>query len=306
VVISDRVSGFGHEVGAPSGCFLGVVAGLAESLAVGCGRLAAPSARLGVVDVGDRGIAPGGAAGLVPEDGQIAELAAERTAPTVHRDELAGVGSGVEAAEPGLVGLADDPPGQGRGDGAVARNIGRFVVSAEQGALVHHQLDLDADSGDFLPGQAGEERVGHDLADRAGVTFGAQGLCVLAQCGVHGHSLHDRQEAGDVAHRVGRRPDGDTSLVLGLLVATHRGAGVEAVGDLASEVGDPAVTGSLELRCEFGIDLHPVLAGQGRGLADDQGGPPLRDPSVRQRVVGLRHLADQTEGDADMPLAARG
>ena len=53
--------------GSPAGCLFGVVALLAEALAVGDGGLAAVGDGGDVVAVPDRGVAPGGAAELVAQ-----------------------------------------------------------------------------------------------------------------------------------------------------------------------------------------------------------------------------------------------
>ena len=84
---------------APARGFLGVVAGFAESLAVVGGGGSAVGVPGGVVEVADRGVAPGGAAGLVAQD-------QEPASPPVkgrRRESIATsarCGAGVEPAQP--------------------------------------------------------------------------------------------------------------------------------------------------------------------------------------------------------------
>ena len=127
---------------------------------------------------------------------------------------------------------------------------------------------------------------------------------MLAQRGEDGHSLGDREEAGDVAHGVGRRADADSAVGLGLLVSAQSGTRVEAVADLAGKVRDAAVAGSGELVGELKVDLHPILAGEQRGLPHYQRGAPLADPSAGQCVEGAGEVAHQAERDTEVLLAA--
>lgn len=75
----------------------------------------------------DEGATPGVAAVVVAQHEQVAQLAGGGAALGVHRDELAGVGGGVEAAQPDAVGLADEPAGKRGRDGPVADQVGGLV-----------------------------------------------------------------------------------------------------------------------------------------------------------------------------------
>ena len=107
-VVSSRVClpplpGSGSVTGAccPAGGFFGVVAGFAESGAVGAWLVcAAVVPGDDVVQVADGGVAVGGAAGVVAGLDEAAEAGGEDPGAGVHPDELAGAGAGVEPAEP--------------------------------------------------------------------------------------------------------------------------------------------------------------------------------------------------------------
>ena len=106
--------------GGPAGEGFGVVAGRAESLAVGRGGGAVVGGCGDVVGVPDRGVAPGGAAGLVAGDQEPAQLPVEPPAAAVHRHQRP-VGRGrVEPPHPGLGGVGDQVPGQTGRDRPVA------------------------------------------------------------------------------------------------------------------------------------------------------------------------------------------
>src|SRR6478609_542884 len=103
-----------------------------------------------VVVVPDGGVAPGGAAGVVPGDEELPGGVGEVAAVGVAVDQVPGVGVGVEAADPGFevwAGGADEFSGEGCGDRSVADQDGGFVVAVEQGAVGHHELDVQVDPG---------------------------------------------------------------------------------------------------------------------------------------------------------------
>src|SRR6478735_1900445 len=146
----DLAGPVGVGLVAPAVGFLDLVAGRAQALTVGQGGGAAGGAAGDVVDVPDRGVAPGGAAGLVAGGDEGAGGVGELAAFAVAVGEVAGGRVGVQAADPGAgagVGVGDQAAGQRGGDGAVADQVGGFGVAVEQGAVGHHQLDVQVDAG---------------------------------------------------------------------------------------------------------------------------------------------------------------
>ena len=130
---------------APAVGLLGVVAPLADALAVaGAGR-AALGRILGVVEVADRRVAPRVAATLVAKAEEVGQPALEPPAVLVHGDQLAGRGLLVEAAHPvldALLGVVGDPlPQQVAGHGAVAVDVAAAVAVAEQHGVGDHDVD---------------------------------------------------------------------------------------------------------------------------------------------------------------------
>src|SRR4051794_8806995 len=81
--------------GSPSRCLFGVVAGLAEALAVVGAGLAALGGGDCVVEVPDWGVAPGGATDLVTGGDEPAQRRGEQAAGGVHVGELPGGGVGI-------------------------------------------------------------------------------------------------------------------------------------------------------------------------------------------------------------------
>ncbi len=278
----------------PAGGFLGVVAGLAEALAVLGGGLAAVDHPRDVVGVADGGVAPRRAADLVADDEELAQLAVEGAAAGVHRDQGVRVGVGVEAAEPGAGRLADDVAGQGGVDRAVADDAGGGGVVGEQRAVGHDDLHLDVDIGRVGPsGGPLDQGVGHDLTAGADVTVATRGVGGVLEGGEAGHALLDGQEGGQVAHRVGSGPQADVSVGPCAASTTDGGAGVEAVADGSGPGRCLAVTEVGQLGGELGVDLGTVLDRQDGRLAHDQGGAPLADLAAAQQGVGVGHLADE-------------
>ena len=138
----------------------------------------------------------------------------------------------------------------------------------------------------------------------AAVAGGDTGVGGLAQRGVHGHHLGDRAEDGQAGHRVGGRSAGDPALGFGFAAAFGVPDRVELVGDLLDFVGEPFVTPPVQhggVGAQLGVDQLPVLAGQEQGLPGEQGGPPLRDDPSLQGGQGVRHLAGQDLGQAQVP-----
>jgi hypothetical protein len=92
-----------------------------------------------VVDVAERGAAPGGAAQvLVAGLDEVRERGGGEAGAGVEADELSGPGSDVEAADPGARGaggVGDEGPGPGGGHGSVADEVRGVVCCVEEGAL---------------------------------------------------------------------------------------------------------------------------------------------------------------------------
>ncbi len=88
------------RVSPPTRGLLGVVARLAQPLAVVAAGAAAGVVLLRVVGVADRRVAPRCAAGLVAEPHEAGKAPREQSAPSVHGEQLAGGGAGVEPTQP--------------------------------------------------------------------------------------------------------------------------------------------------------------------------------------------------------------
>ncbi|MEN8672369.1 hypothetical protein [Nocardioides sp.] len=212
-------------VGPPVG-LLGVVAGLAEALSVVHGGLSTRVAGGDVVDVADRGVAPGGAAdALVAQGEEVGESVGGEPLPTGHRDETSG-GVGVEVADEGdglgAQGVGDDLAGDLGGDhasGCVGEG-GGCVAGAEEGLVGDDDVDGDAHVLCVaLAGEAFDEEVGHDLALGACVAVGDEAVCLLGEAREGLDAWSDREESGEVDHRVRGRADADPAGFGGLGVA---------------------------------------------------------------------------------------
>jgi hypothetical protein len=93
-----------------------------------------------------------------------------------------------------------------------------------------HDADLDVDiGGGGLPGDPFDEGVGHDLVAGAVVTGRDDAVGVGAQRG-QTCALLDRQQAGEHAHGVGRRAQGDPTVGAGLAAASGEPGRVGPVG----------------------------------------------------------------------------
>ena len=330
VVCTGAAVWSGAGSGPPAGGLFGVVAGGTQPLPVGGAGWSAGVVGDDVVDVADRGVAPGGAAGAeVAGDQEAAQVAGEEPSAGVHRDQLAGAGVGVEPTQPDsrhLAGLRAAPAGracrdpvavvgigepfadQAGGDGAVAGKVGGFVVAGEQGTVGDHDLQLDAGGVcGALTGEAFDEGVGHDLAAAAGVALGAGGVGGLEQGGVGGHPVLDREQRREVDHGVGCGPDGDPPVRGSFAGPAHDRGGVEAAGQLLHLGLHRLVAHAVEAGRVGGqqpVHGGPVLPGQARGAAHDEGGPPLRDPAVEHAGQGVRHLAHQGVSQVQVLLPA--
>ena len=118
----------------PAGGLFGVVAGLAVALPVVDAGGSAVFGGLDVVGVPDRGVAPGGAAGLVAQGDEVALALGEAAAAGVHGDEFAGDRGGEQPPQPDRgAAVEDEVAGPGGGDGAVAGDDGGFVAARVAG-----------------------------------------------------------------------------------------------------------------------------------------------------------------------------
>ena len=169
-----------------------------------------------MVAVADGGVAPRGPADLVAEDQEPPQQTLEPSPTGLHGDQRAGLGTGVEPAQPHLGGIGDRarPSDEGTaeegGDRTVALHAGWRVVAGEESAVGHHEVDLDRDRiSTCLAGDSPDQGVGHDLSAGALVAVRARRVGVAGQRRVHRDALGDRQEPGEVGHRVGSRPHRD-------------------------------------------------------------------------------------------------
>jgi hypothetical protein len=81
----------------------------------------------------DRSVTPRHPTELVAQDQEVTELALETAATRVHRDELAGVGAGVQPADPDLrLRVAHHSARVRGGQGPVTGDMRRRVAVAEQ------------------------------------------------------------------------------------------------------------------------------------------------------------------------------
>ena len=98
---------------------------------------------VGVVEVPDRGVAPGGAAELVAEPDQLGQRLGEPAGAGVGGDQVAGGRRDVESAQLGQRVLAraeDELAGELGGDRAVPVEMGGFVSGAEQDVVGDHDV----------------------------------------------------------------------------------------------------------------------------------------------------------------------
>ncbi len=192
-----------------------MVAGFEQARAVGQAGGSPVVPRDDVVEVPDRCVAVGGAAGVVAGLDEAPQACREKPRPRIDADKLPGPGGGEEAPEPNLQVLilpglvlpkpvarlfvsalagfdvlvpGEECPGPGGGDDPVARQAGRLGIALEQGPVGHDELHLHpADPGGGAGGPF-DEGVGHDLAPGPGLPGGAEGVGVPGQGRVHGHA----------------------------------------------------------------------------------------------------------------------
>ena len=230
--------------GAPARLLLGVVAPFAGALTVVRPRRAARRVVDDVVEVADRCVAPGRPARAVPRDEEPAQTAVEPPPRRVHRHQRPVVRVRVEPPEPHRLGrLADEVAGPPGGNRAVAGDLRRCRVVGEQRTVRDDDLHLDRHRGRCgLAGHPLDEQVGHELARRTRVPAGPARRGRRRERRVHRDPLGHRQVGGDVAHRVGGRPDRDPPLLLGAPAAVQGRLGVQPVGDRSHPPDQLAVT----------------------------------------------------------------
>ena len=130
--------------------------------------------------------------------------------------------------------------------------------------------------------------------------------------------LGDREQAGDVGHRVGGRPDRDSAIAGGLRCSLHRGLRVELRREGARSRLDAAWRPPQNCRgsdlAGLGVDGHgtqplvdglAVREGQDGGLPDQQRGHPFTDLSSGQQSQRVGHLGHR-RGEAEVTRSLRG
>jgi hypothetical protein len=155
-----------------------------------------------------------------------------------------------------------------------------------------------------LSGDAFDEGVGHDLVARTGIARGDHGIGVPAQRGQARHSLLDRQQAAEHAHRVGCRTQPDPAVL-------PRGAAPRHVGGAIGFVGQPAChrfrPASRQLFDAGGADLlvdqAAVFGVEVASLGYHRGGDVLADPPGRQQTAYAGQVEVQGAGDAQAARA---
>ena len=187
------------------------------------------------------------------------------------------------------------------------------MAAGEQGLVGEDQVHRDGYAvGAGLAGDPLDEGVGHDLAAGARV---AGGSCLVGdptEGRPDRHALGDREQRGQLRHRVRGRTQGDAALGLGAGVAVDDGLRV-GLGDEPPDLGgQPSVAPSVErvaaVRAPAGgpvVDLGPVGAGEAGGLARDDRGPPFRQCAVVECGLGVRELGERV-GEAEQSAAACG
>jgi hypothetical protein len=111
-------------------------------------------------------------------------------------------------------------------------------------------------------GRAGDtfdQRVRHHLPPAALILIGRH-VCVggAGECGVAGHCLADRQQRGQIRHRLGRRPQPHPPFGLGAGAARDEALRIQPVGECAGFGLQPPVTPLGQPRRQLRIDPQPV------------------------------------------------
>ena len=277
-----------------------------------------------MVEVPDRRPATRGAADpAVTGQQETAQRPVEDASLRVHRRQRAVLGMGVEPAEPHLRRRCDvrrrvrlsvrhrrRSAGRGRsqqpsrplgGHRAVAGQAGRSGVTREQGAVGDHQLHLDRHRiGDRLAGDSLDQRVGHHLTAPARVTGDPRRVRGPRQRRQHPDALRRREERGEPAHRVRRRPQRHPAFRLGVGRPVHHSLRVQPVRDRPHPTRQLPLAQASQLLADalrqFGVHAGPLLHRQGRALADDQGRAALGQQTTLQQPEQERHLVRQRVG----------
>ena len=306
----------------PAGRSLAWLQRLAQPLAVGGTRGSAGTVGNHVVGVPDRGVAPGGTAGLVADGEEPAQLAVEDPAAGVQRDELVPVGAGEQPAQ-GQQRTAPPVASHASAQSARRRRANAAGTGCPPGSMAgsspltderlggHDELDLDRHrGGGDLTGDAFDEGVGHDLPGSApvrcgAVTGGAGGADRGLQGGVDGHALLDGQQRGQVGHGVRGRAQRDPPVGAGLRGPLDHRRRVEPDGEGLGPRLDLPVTQRGQVIGEGGIDRGAVLHAQARRLTAHDRGAPLADPASGQVTHRVRQLVDQRLRQPEVPRATR-
>jgi hypothetical protein len=288
------------------GGFLGVVAGLAETLTVAAAGRPVVGHRLRMVGVPDGCVTPRRSTDLVPKPDEPGQATLEAPTAGVHRDQLTVPGAAVEAAEPGqaaLAGSLGQLAGQLGGDRAVAVEVRRVVARAEKDLVADHELHLDRNDAAAPAQQTVDERVRHDLVAAARVTLGSGRVRGVRQRLENGHAGGDRQLRSESRHRVGDRAQRHSPFGLGDPAPEHAGSRVELGRQAARRALELVVAPLLQplgIAGESTVDRLSVLEGQAGGLPGQDGRLPLGDVSRPQSPTRARHLVDQDPGEPDV------
>lgn len=177
----------------------------------------------------------------------------------------------------------------------------------EEAAVGHDELDFNARDPAGRAGDPFDKVIGHDLAARAGVAVGAEGVGVAGEDGVDRHPLADGQQGGQVAHGVWCGTEADVPIPGSVPGPVRDRAGIQPVGSTAGRRDDGPVPGAGEragVRRELFIDGAPVLGGQARRFLDQERGAPFVELSVLKGGQGAGHFGDQSLGQAQQTASA--
>ncbi len=140
-----------------------------------------------------------------------------------------------------------------------------------------------------------------------GIALGLAAVGVLLQCGVRRHTLGDRQQRGQLDHRVGSRANGDPPVRLCAPRPLDERLGIEPVGNLLAHGLELAITKPLEalgIARHEPVDFASVLEAEARRLAGEDRHPPLAQPAVAPGDPGVRHLVVDDVGESKELAAA--
>ena len=118
----------------------------------------------------------------------------------------------------------------------------------------------------------------------------------------------DRQQRTQPGHRVRRRPQASCAGRPPRGAAARPPLRVERAArswQAATSSRSPIASIRGGVAGQRLVDELPVLQGEAGGLAGDQGGPPLGDPALPQRLAGAGELGPQRHGQGNVALTAR-